>query len=278
MRDLFTGAARLATRIAPTTIATAAVAFSVGAYSGHAATPSGRRGVRHTFTLALRRRGVTLVPGSSARLTVIIHRRRLRARISFRVISSLPQGVSAGFSPRRAKGRRTTLTLKVSGSAVPGRYRLRLRASSGHARRTVALTLTVASPKASTQALAGPSNFSITGSAALPLEPGSPQPIDVLITNPNDLPLNIAGLGVAVQSVTAPQATPALPCTASDFAVQAYSGQALTVPASSSRTLSELGVPSSQWPEVGLIDRPTNQDGCQRASVSLTYTADARLG
>ena len=44
------------------------------------------------------------------------------------------------------------------------------------------------------------------------------------------------------------------------------------------RSLAELGVPSSQWPEVGVIDRPTDQDGCQGASLSLNYSAAARLG
>lgn len=151
-------------------------------------------------------------------------------------------------------------------------------------RRTVTVTLSVARPKPRPQASTGAlptgelPDFAITGSPAAPLEPGAPQPIDVLITNPNDLPLNVTSLSVSVQGIRAPQATPALPCSTSDFAVQPYSGGALIVPASSSRSLSELGVPSGQWPQVGIVDRPTNQDGCQGASLSLTYSADARLG
>ena len=282
MRDLFTGATEIATRIAPATIATATFAFSLGAYAGHAATLSPHQPARagHTFTLALRTRAVTLDPGSSARLAVVIHRRSLPARVSFRVISRLPRGVSARFSPRRTRGRRTTLVLQVSGSAGRGRYRLRLRATGGHVRRTVTLTVNVASPKTATTSPTGEiPEFSVTGSTAVPLEPGPAQPIDVLITNPNDLPLNISSLSVTVQAVTAPQATPTLPCSPSDFAaMQPYSGQTLTVPSSSSRTLSELGVPSSEWPEIGIVDRPTNQDGCQGASLSLAYSANARLG
>jgi hypothetical protein len=278
MRDLFTWATRVATRIAPASVAAAAVAFSLGTYTGHAAAVSGHKPARHAFTLALRKRAVTLEPGSSARLTVVIHRRRLRARISFKVVSRLPRGISARFSPRRTRGRRTTLVLRVSRSVAAGRYRLRLRATTRHVRRTVVLRLNVVRAQI-TQAPAGHvSNFSITGSVAVPLEPGSPQPIDALITNPNDLQLNITSLTVGVQTVTAPQATAALPCTPSDFAVAPYSGPALTIPASSSRSLSALGVPSAQWPEVGLVDRPANQDGCQGASLSLTYSADARLG
>lgn len=278
MRDLFTGATRVATRIAPATIAAAAVALSLGAYSGHATRRSGHKHARHGFTLVLRKRTVRLEPGSSVRLTVVVHRRHLRRRITFRVISRLPHGVSAHFSPRRTRGRRTTLILRVSRSAAPGHYRLRLRASAGHVRRSVVLRLDVVNAQTSHVPSAQAPDFSLTGNVAVPLEPGSPQPIDVVISNPNDLPLIITSLGVDVQAITAPQATPSLPCTPSDFAVQPYAGPTLTVPASSSRSLSELGVPSSQWPEVGIVDRPTNQDGCQGASLSLAYSADARLG
>ncbi len=279
MINLLTGARRIATRVAPATIAAAAAAFSLGAYSGHAATLSGRRAAHHTFTLALGKRAVTLNPDASARFGVSIRRRRLRALISFSVISRLPGGVAVGFSPRRTRGRHATLILRVSGSAVPGHYRVRLRARGGRVRRTAVLTVNVAKPKAATQSRTGQlPDFSLTGSTAAPLEPGSAQPIDVLITNPNDLPLNVTSLSVNVQSVSAPQATPALPCSTGDFAVAPYSGPALTVPASSSRTLSGLGVPGSQWPQVEIIDLQSNQDGCQGASVSLTYSAGARLG
>ena len=56
-----------------------------------------------------------------------------------------------------------------------------------------------------------------------------------------------------------PQATPALPCTISDFSVQQYSGLLpLVVAAQSTVSLSELGVPQAEWPEVTMIDRPTS--------------------
>jgi hypothetical protein len=279
MRDQFTAATRIARRVAPATIAAAAGAFTLGAYSGHAATLFGPKSTHHTFTLTLRKRTVTLEPGSSARLVVVLHRRRLPGVVGFGVVSQLPQGVSVRFFPRRTRGGRVTLLLWVSGSASPGHYRLRLRARAANARRSVILALRVLSPEAATSSTTGQHpDFSITGSVAVPLEPGSPQPIDVLITNPNDLPLKATSLTVGVQSISAPRASAALPCTSADFTVQPYTGQALTVPASSSRSLSALGVPSRQWPEVGVINRPTNQDGCQRASLSLTYAADARLG
>lgn len=279
MMDLFTGAIRIVRRVAPATIAAAAGAFTLGAYSGHAATLFGPKSIHPTFTLTLRQRSVALEPGSSARLGVVVHRRRLRSAVGLGVASQLPQGVSARFFPQRTRGGHATLVLGVSSSASPGRYLLLLRGRAAHVDRSVGLELRVLSPEAPTPpSTEAHPDFSITGSVAVPLEPGSPQPIDVLITNPNDLPLNLMSLTVGVHSIRAPRASAALPCTAADFTVGPYTGQALTIPASSSRSLSALGVPGSQWPEVGVINRPTNQDGCQGASLSLTYSSEARLG
>jgi hypothetical protein len=50
------------------------------------------------------------------------------------------------------------------------------------------------------------------------------------------------------------------------------------VPASSTRTLAELGVPAAQWPQISIIDLPTNQDGCRTASVTLAYAGTATGG
>lgn len=125
----------------------------------------------------------------------------------------------------------------------------------------------------------GVPSFSISGDVADPLEPGVPGPIDVTITNPGPSPLALSGLTVTISALTAPQASNALPCTLADFAVQQYSGPyPLLIPASSTRSLEALGLPVPDWPQVTLVDQPHNQDGCQRASLTLLYTADATAG
>ena len=61
--------------------------------------------------------------------------------------------------------------------------------------------------------------------------------------------------------------------------MQQYSGTfPLTVPASSTRSLAQLGVQPAFWPQVSIINRPTDQDGCQGATVTLAYSGSATLG
>ncbi len=124
-----------------------------------------------------------------------------------------------------------------------------------------------------------PQPFAITGNVEGPLQLGVPQPIDLRITNPNTSPLVITDLTASVAAVSAPRATPSLPCTLRDFSIQAFSGTLpLTVPASSTRSLAELGVPAAQWPQISIIDLPTNQDGCRAASLTLAYGGMATGG
>jgi hypothetical protein len=112
-----------------------------------------------------------------------------------------------------------------------------------------------------------------------PLQPGEPRPIDLQITNPNTSQLVVNSLTASVSAISAPQATASLTCTLSDFSVQAFSGALpLTVPASSTRSLAELGVPTAQWPQISIINLPTNQDGCRSASVTLSYGGTATGG
>jgi hypothetical protein len=280
MRELLKWAMRFATRSAPATFAVGAAAFSIGAYSGHAAALKAHRSPRHTFTIAVPRKALTLQIGSAMSLPITVHRRRFRARIGFKVISKLPRGLSVRFAPARTRGRRTILTLRASAATRPRRYRLRIRASGGRVRRALTLTINLVMRRTGTAApSAATPDFSLTGDVRAPLEPGLAEPIDVLITNPNSVALTVNSLTVAVQAISAPRATSTLPCTQADFTVQPYSGQIpLTVPAGGSESLSQLSVPTNQWPEISLADLPTDQDGCQGASLSLAYSADARLG
>jgi hypothetical protein len=280
MKDQLSRATRIAKRTAPVTLAAAAVAFSLGAYSGQAEGTAAGDCDCGTFTLVLARKALTLKPGSTTRVKLIIHRHSLRQRVAFRVLSKLPRGISARFAPRRARGGRTILILRArTGVVAAGRYRVRIRAAAGHTRRTVTLTLKVIKPTASRATAGQPPEVTITGNAPSPLEPGAPQPIDVVIANPNPVPLTVEKLTVAIGSLAAPLATRALPCTQGEFALQQYSGALpLTIPSRSSRSLRELGIATGEWPEISLLELPANQDGCKGASLGLAFAAQARLG
>jgi hypothetical protein len=121
--------------------------------------------------------------------------------------------------------------------------------------------------------------FGIAGDVGTVLEPGVTVPIDLTITNPNDRPIRITSLSIAIGSITAPLATPTLRCTPADFAVgQPEAGTALIVPGHSSRTLQELGLRSSELPSLGMLNGAGNQDGCEGATVGLAYGGTAVWG
>lgn len=119
--------------------------------------------------------------------------------------------------------------------------------------------------------------FTINGNGATPLYPGAPAlPINLGFSNTNPGSLSITALTVSVQSVNSPQADPQHPCTTADYAVGQYTGAyPVTMPAGSS-TLQSLGIASSKWPTVRMIDSNSNQNGCAGASITLAYTGSAQ--
>lgn len=129
------------------------------------------------------------------------------------------------------------------------------------------------------QGVGGSSPFSIAGNVGAVLEPGATAPINLTITNPNNRPIRITSLSIAIARVTAPRATPTLPCTSADFLVtQPHVGTTLIIPAYSSRSLQALGVAGSLWPSLGMLDGSDNQDGCKGATVGLAYGGTAVWG
>lgn len=304
MSYAFERGARLARRAAPAGVAVAAAVLSLGVYAG-AARVIGHRAAHHSLTITLSPRAATLAPGSSTRLTVAI-RRHAPGTVKLQITSKLPRGLTARFAPAKTRRKRSVLTLRATARLRLGRYVLSLRGVAGRTKRTVRLVLTVQKPGASpagtpgsapgtsdtasgagsSQASGGGSGtnlvgaaFSITGNAPQSLEPGIAQPLDLQIHNPNSTALTLSTLTAAVGVVNASRATQALSCTAGDFTVQQYSGLLpLVVAPNATVSLQQLGVPEAQWPEVWMLDRASNQDGCQGASLSLTYGAAASAG
>jgi hypothetical protein len=272
-------AAKIARTGMPFATLAAAAALSTGAYAGYAARTASRPGGR-TFTVTVSPGRDTASAGSTAGYRLRIHRRRFPGLIAFKFAQRLPAGAAAYFAPRRTRRSRSTLTIKTSSWTRAGNYRLLLRPRSGRHTRTVALTLTVAGASSHIgTANVTPPPFSIAGNVENLLEPGAPQAIDLQISNPNALPLVVTNLSAAVRSIRAPNATATLPCTSGDFAMQPFSGPLpLTVPASSTRNLAELGVPEAQWPHISIVDLATDLDGCKGASLTLVYSALATLG
>ena len=106
----------------------------------------------------------------------------------------------------------------------------------------------------------------ISGDAAQLLSPGTGVPLDLTLSNPYKFAIRVLDLSVAASGPGG--------CTGGDnLTTSALSfGGPLVIPANSSRTLSALGVPPAQRPQVLLRNLDTNQDACKNAKFTLTYS------
>lgn len=121
-------------------------------------------------------------------------------------------------------------------------------------------------------------SFTLRGDAANPISPGLMAPLDLTFTNRHDGPVAVTDLRVTVRGVRAPNADDAHPCAVGDFAVdQASNDLSITVPARGTSTLSGLDLSRAKWPQVGMVERSVNQDGCKGASLTLVYSASGTL-
>jgi hypothetical protein len=259
-----------------------ALAVLASVTAGAWASLATRKASRVTFTLRAAPGSAQIAAGSSATFRITIRRSNVAGPVSLRILRGLPRGAHAQLAPGRTRRSRSTLTIATTKRTRAGNYRLLVRAASGRLRRTLGLTLKVRAAKSAAAPVApaptAPTTpatqgvpFSVTGNLT-GLEPGQPRPLNLSLSNPNSTSLSVASLNVSIRSVTAPFATTALPCTPADFLVTQFSGSyPVAVPASTTRSLADLGIPSAQWPQVSIVDRPNDQDGCKGATVTLSY-------
>jgi hypothetical protein len=101
------------------------------------------------------------------------------------------------------------------------------------------------------------------------LYPGyPPQPVPVLIANPNSAPIEVTSLTVAI-------AGDSPDCPAENFVLTPSSvspAAPLTVPADSSVSLPTA---TASAPTIGMLNLPVNQDACRGAEVPLAFDGEA---
>ena len=117
----------------------------------------------------------------------------------------------------------------------------------------------------------GAAPFTMAGSplSGSLLYPGGPAvAINLVFTNPNGSPITIQSASVTVSGTSAPS------CAAGNFAVTQQLTATPTVPANSTKSLQELGVAQSEWPQLQMIGSG-NQNACQNATVNLAYSGTA---
>jgi hypothetical protein len=121
-------------------------------------------------------------------------------------------------------------------------------------------------------------NFTINGSipASTPLYPGTGQPVDLVITNPNLKPINLAAGSVGVLISLGPGASANAIANCNplvNFAMTQSLTTPITIGAGKTESLSDLLVPQADWPVISMIETHTNQDACETTPLSFTWSA-----
>ena len=121
-------------------------------------------------------------------------------------------------------------------------------------------------------------SYSIAGDLVQYLRPGDTYPLDLTLTNLTGNTMTALDLHVAISHVTAPNATSTHPCTVSDFAAaQVASGFSVALAPHESTSLSARGIPSSQWPQISMLNTAANQDGCKGATLTFVFSGSSAV-
>jgi len=225
--------------------------LSVNVVVGHTPPP---------FSLVIRPASRTVVSRASTYYS-LIYRPGLPIRAADFTVTGLPVNATYSFTPVVSWPHQDAYHLNVATTidVAPGTYPFTVHVTAGSDQGDASGYLIVVN--------AVVKDFTISGDAGKLLAPGLTSPINVAISNTFKRDLTVAGLAVSLVGTSNPL------CDTSNFVLTQYSGPAtLLVPSHTKRSLSQLGVPRSQWPSVKMLDLSTNQDDCKGVTLNLTYT------
>jgi hypothetical protein len=118
--------------------------------------------------------------------------------------------------------------------------------------------------------------FTIGGNAARLFYPGTSQALDLAITNPFRFAIKVLSVSIAVEPVTTRNGLADPGCLGTtNLSVAQPLRATLVVPAGSTKSLHQLGVPGGKWPVLTMPDLPVNQDACEGATFTLLYDGTA---
>lgn len=226
------------------------------------------------FSVAATPDSVTVAPGATAVYTLQLTRNNFSGPVSFSLLGGLPAGATASFAPNPVTGSSTTLQVATTAATPTGTSSLYLVGSgkdaAGKTHYAYANVKLVLDSTIKTFALAG----NVPGT----LSPGTSAGLDLQITNPNNKPLSLTNISVAVSGVTrsADALARNLPCAPADYAVTQYSGPYPLAAPTGTTSLSGLGVAAAALPQVAMLDTSANQDGCKGATLQLTYSGSGQ--
>jgi hypothetical protein len=115
-------------------------------------------------------------------------------------------------------------------------------------------------------------DFAVGGNLTTALYPGTSQRLDLTFTNRSSAPITVPRGGVPARDITI--TSRAHGCASSNFAVAQglASGVIIAARQFSPVSLSALHVPRGDWPVIEMIETNANQDACQGAKLTLTYS------
>ena len=116
------------------------------------------------------------------------------------------------------------------------------------------------------------------GDLTTPLYPGVSEPLDLTFTNPNPGPITIAAGGITSANIAIRTNAPA--CAASNFEVSHGLNVSITIPAHTTPavSLASLGTKQADWPVISMINTSANQDACEGAALTFTYSGIEATG
>lgn len=225
-----------------------------------------------SITMSATPASVTVGAGSTAVYTIALTRTNLPGPVTFGLVGGLPSGATATYSPNQTTGNSSTLQIATTPTTTDGAYTVYLVASgqdpNGGTHSAYAQVQLVVSTSGKA--------FAVSGNLSGLLAPGVKLPLDLTMTNPNKKALSVTNLSVTIKSVTKAAGRSGT-CTAADYSVTQYSGPyPLTLPGNGSATLSGLGVASSAWPQIKMLDTAYNQDGCKGATLTFAYSGSGQ--
>ena len=127
--------------------------------------------------------------------------------------------------------------------------------------------------------------WTVTASSGIPFQisgtvgtfvPGRTLPVNLVLTNPNSVPIQVTAITVTVRAATTRASLPNPSCNGTTNLVQSLAFQGpVTVPANTTASLQTLGLASSRWPQLKMPNLVTNQDACKSTTFTLDFSGTA---
>jgi hypothetical protein len=119
--------------------------------------------------------------------------------------------------------------------------------------------------------------FGISGNASAAFSPGAtPQPLNLVLSNPFSFDIKVTGITVTVQAVTTRNGNPNPGCNGmQNLKVTRPFNGTVILAKKATMSLSQLGSPASQYPLLQMPDLPVNQDACKNSTFRMSYAGTA---